>query len=178
MKNNLPPVCAGFSSHRNPPFSCTHVRHGHLPISAPRPSPCLQQWNSYNACCSLLLGGSAEFGAEPRHEPAKRGSISRNRRHEPHLRGCWFREAACRNQKNALLKRLHLTQHRAAAARSAHRHTPPRQRGHATGPVSVHRPPEGRHASSGHIRARLEPALYHSSFVESSSVAHAHVRVK
>ena len=48
---------------------------------------------------STLLGGSAEFVAEPRHEPAKRRSISRNRRDETRLRGCWFRGAACRNQK-------------------------------------------------------------------------------
>ena len=47
----------------------------------------------------LVLGGSAKFVAEPRDEPAKRGSILRNRRDEPHLRGCWFRGAARRNKK-------------------------------------------------------------------------------
>ena len=50
-----------------------------------------------------LLGGSAEFGAEPRHEPAKRRYISSNRRHETRLRGCWFRGAALRN-KNRTFK--------------------------------------------------------------------------
>ena len=106
-----------------------------------------------------ILGGSAEFGAEPRHEPAKRGSISRNRRHKPHLRRCWcwFRGMACRNQKNALLKRPHLTtQHRAAATQSVHRHTPPRQRGHATGPVSAHR-------RDGILRAAIYERGWHPS---------------
>ena len=38
---------------------------------------------------------------------------------------------------------------------------------HATGPISagIRPPPEGRHVSSGHIRARLAPVLYRSSFV-------------
>ena len=38
------------------------------------------------------------------------------------------------------------------------------------------RPPEGRHASSGHIRARLTPVLYRPSFVVVVSGSRAYVR--
>ena len=80
---------------------------------------------------------------------------------------------ACRpetHKTHALLKRPHLTQHGAAAARSAHRHTPPRrQRGHATmhatGPVSAHRRGGMLRAAMCHVRARLAPVLCRSSFV-------------
>ena len=62
----------------------------------------------------------------------------RNRRDETRLRGCWFRGAACQNQKNAL-ESARTSLSTAAAARSVHRYKPPGQRGHATGLVSAHR---------------------------------------
>ena len=73
-----------------------------------------------------LLGGSAEFAAEPRDEPAKGGSISRNRRDEPHLRGCWFQEAARRNKKT------HLYYTRAHSAPPREKRTRPPTRAHIT----------------------------------------------
>ena len=50
-------------------------------------------------------GATWPDSALSRAEPPKRGSISRNRRDEPRLRGCWFREAACRNKKANLKKK-------------------------------------------------------------------------
>ena len=66
-------------------------------------------------------------------------------------------------QKNALLKLkspAHLTQHRAAARKSAPPHDDPSPTGRAPCHGAGIRPPEGRHVSSGHIRARLAPVLY------------------
>ena len=61
----------------------------------------------------------------------------------------------------------HLTQHRAAARRR--RSAPPHDDPSATGRAPRHgggiRPPGGRHVPSAHIRARLAPVLYRSSFV-------------
>ena len=80
--------------------------------------------------------------------------------------------------KNAFLKRPHLTQHRAAAARSVHRHTPLRQRAcqrdHATGPVSAHR------RDGIMLRAAIYERDWHPPCIVrrwlSSSVVHALVR--
>ena len=59
----------------------------------------------------------------------------------------------------------HLTQHRAAARRSAPPHDDPSATGRAPRHGAGIRPPEGRHVPSAHIRARLAPVLYRSSFV-------------
>ena len=59
----------------------------------------------------------------------------------------------------------HLTQHRAAARRSAPPHDDPSATGRALRHGAGIRPPEGRHVPSAHIRARLAPVLYRSSFV-------------
>ena len=73
--------------------------------------------------------------------------------------------------KDALLKRPHTRLSTARPPGGVHRQTTtPRQRGgrhHATrhGAGVIRRPPEGRHVSSGHIRARLAPVLNRSSFV-------------
>ena len=59
-------------------------------------------------CCLKLvllsvLDDPAIFAVEPSDEPLKRGYILRIRRDETRLRVCWFRGAARRNKKNALL---------------------------------------------------------------------------
>ena len=86
---------------------------------------------------SAALGAErAEREARGQSPPSKRGSIYRNLRAEARLRGCWFRGAACRNQKNALvIRRQPRTQHhRHRAKRTTTRPTSPRPRR----PISCH----------------------------------------
>ena len=72
-----------------------------------------------------------------------------------------------KQKKRTFKAPAHLTQHRAAARRSAPPHDDPSPTGRAPRHGAGIRPPEeGRHVPSAHIRARLAPAvLYRSSFV-------------
>ena len=106
-------------------------------------------------------------------EPPKRGSIiSRNRRDEtrnPAARVLVPGSGMTKPSKRTFKVPAHLTQHHAQHRAAARRSAPPHDGPSATGRAPRHgagiRPPEGRHVPSAHIRARLAPVLYRSSFV-------------
>ena len=127
----------------------------HLPF----PASSINRKQPEKTCIYMycLLEWHAKFVGAAADEPPKRGSISRNRRDENRLRGCWFRGAACRNKTKRTFKApAYATQHHAAARRSSPPHDDPSPTGRAPRHGAGIRPPEGRHVSSGHIiRARL-----------------------
>ena len=117
---------------------------------------------------SYWWSGMPNSQAQPPTNPRNGGLFHATAAAKPDCAGAGSGERHAET-KNAFLKRPHtsLSQHRAAARRGG---SPPHDDPSPSGRAPRHgagiRPSsDGQHVSSGHIRARLAPVLYRSSFV-------------
>ena len=144
-------------------FSCEAVR-----ISSPAfyKDPPLHESHFRSPADVELLGCSAIFvGTARRRTPETGVYFTQPPRQNPAARVLVPRSGMTKQNKRTFKAPAHLTQHRAAARRSAPPHDDPSPTGRTPRHGPGIRPPEGRHVPSTHIRARLAPVLYRSSFV-------------